>query len=78
MTTNAIFEICANFDIVRDYNGQNQTTAPVGIKTPISIADAPYSVNNYYYEYDQSPFWNHTTGRVCFKRIISPDMYYNR
>lgn len=78
MTTNAIFEICSNFDIVRNYNGQNQATVPAGIKTPISIADAPYSANNYYYEYDQSPFWNHTTGRVCFKRIISPDMYYNK
>lgn len=76
MTSSAVFEICANFDIVRDNRGQGVTAVPAVGKTSISIMDAPYSVSNYYYEYDQSPFWNHGVGNVCFKRIISPEMYY--
>ncbi len=78
LITNAIFELCANFDIARDSNsnGKGTATVPIATKPGIPLADSPYSVSNYYYEYDQSPFWNHGTGEFCFKRIISSDMYF--
>ena len=71
----AIFELWANFDIARDNNGQDRGGKSTG---PISPIDLSYSVSNYYYESDQSPFWNHGTGEVCFKRIISSSMYYGK
>lgn len=74
MTTNAVFELCATFDTVRDTNSMRGGSPP--IKAGVLSVDVPYSVSNYYYDGDQSPFWNHGTGEVCFKRIISPDMYY--
>jgi hypothetical protein len=75
MTSNAIFELCAGFDTVRDENSQMGPSYPKG---PSFSTDAPYLVSNYYYEGDQSPFWNHDAGPVCFKRVISPDMYYGQ
>jgi hypothetical protein len=75
MTTNAIFQICATFDTARDVNGQSGVSYPKAAPSVLST-DAPYSVSNYYYEGDQSPFWNHGVGETCFKRIITPDMYY--
>lgn len=75
MVTNAIFELCATFETVREANFNRGTSYPMkgGV-----FMDMSYSVSNYYYEGDQSPFWNHGVGETCFKRIISPDMYYGR
>lgn len=78
LVTNAIFELCANFDIERSNVGQGTYSSVEMDKTPRPLSDAIYSIENYYYEYDASPFWNHGVGEVCFKRIISPDMYYGR
>lgn len=81
LSTSAIFELCATFDTVRklDARGQSIVSTPVS-KDGIGIGgqDIFYSAANYYYEGDQSPFWNHDIGETCFKRIISPDMYYGR
>jgi hypothetical protein len=41
-------------------------------------SEAMYSATNFFYVGDQSPFWNHEAGEVCFKRIITPEMYYGR
>jgi hypothetical protein len=75
MTTNAVFQICATFDTARNVNGQAGVNYPKAAPSVLST-DSPYSVSNYYYEGDQSPFWNHGVGETCFKRIITPDMYY--
>lgn len=75
MTTNAIFEICATFETVRNTNNQELKNVPTG---PVMSIDVPYSVSNYYYSGDTSPFWNHGIGETCFKRIITPDMYYGK
>lgn len=74
VTTPAIFELCATFDTVREYDARGQVISKgegLGI-------DSQYSASNYYYDGDQSPFWNHGVGETCFKRIISSDMYYGR
>lgn len=77
LVTNAVFEICANFDIARETDGNVGMGGGVKISSPLSIGtDSMYSVSNYYYDGDRSPFWNHGVGETCFKRIISPDMYY--
>lgn len=76
LVTPAIFEICASFDITRDVNQNGQVKVSVP-STPIPT-DGLYSVSNYYYDGDQSPFWNHGIGETCFKRVISSDMYYNK
>jgi hypothetical protein len=73
MATNAVFELCATFDTERAIDSRGMQIVGKGGAT-----DAMYSVTNYYYEYDQSPFWNHGVGEACFKRIITPDMYYGR
>ncbi len=74
MTSNAIFELCADFDTVRETNGDGSPSYPKGgIGT-----DAPYLASNYYYEGDQSPFWNHEAEHTCFKRVITPSMYYGQ
>jgi hypothetical protein len=81
LTTSAIFELCATFDTVRivDSRGQAVVTSPIATdKDGISPTDPLYSANNVYYEGDVSPFWNHSVGLVCFKRIISSEMYYGR
>lgn len=75
MVSNATFEICANFQTVRDTNQQNGTSA---IKTGLMPADISYSASNYYYEGDTSPFWNHGIGETCFKRVVTTDMYYGK
>lgn len=73
LVTPAIFELCATFGTVRqfDANGRGIGATPASIGT-----DAFYSAANYYYSGDQSPFWNHGVGETCFKRIISSDMYW--
>ncbi len=75
LTTSAIFELCATFDTVREIDARGQT---VPVKGGMGGSDAFFAASNYYYEGDQSPFWNHGVGETCFKRIISPDMYYGR
>ncbi len=75
LTTSAIFELCATFETVRKVDSRGQMIPPKGEGFAI---DSFYSAQNYYYEGDQSPFWNHDKGETCFKRIISPDMYYGR
>jgi hypothetical protein len=78
MATQAVFQLCATFDTVRKVDSRGQAIVGSPIKGDISATDAIYSASNYYYEGDQSPFWNHDKGETCFKRIISPDMYYGR
>lgn len=73
LTKSAIFELCATFDTVREIDSRGQSAL---VKVADTSIDSFYSAGNYYYEGDASPFWNHTTGTVCFKRIISADMYY--
>lgn len=75
LTVSAIFELCATFDTVRKVDSRGQMIPPKGEGFAI---DSFYSAQNYYYEGDQSPFWNHDIGETCFRRIISPDMYYGR
>ncbi len=75
MTSSAVFEVCATFGTVREIDSRGMT---VPVKGGLSTGDAFYSAANYYYEGDQSPFWNHGIGETCFKRIISADMYYGR
>jgi hypothetical protein len=85
LTSSAIFELCATFDTARAIDARGQVigskgdvvSGPVGSGNVIAT-DSFYSAQNYYYEGDQSPFWNHDKGETCFKRIISPDMYYGR
>ncbi|GEM_PF-70869 len=71
LVTPAIFELCAKFDTERKYDTNGRQVVPVS-----PSGDTMYSVNNYYYDYDTSPFWNHGIGDTCFKRIISSDIYY--
>jgi Domain of unknown function (DUF5671) len=74
MVTEAVFEMCATFNTVRLESGM---IAPP-IKGGTVMADSMYSVANYYYDGDQSPYWNHQAETTCFKRVITPDMYYGR
>lgn len=78
MATSAIFELCATFQTVRKVDERGMTVAMPTKEGMIGGSDIMYSVSNYYYDGDQSPFWNHDIGETCFKRIISPDMYYGR
>lgn len=78
MATNAIFELCANFETVRNVNNNGNGIKNVPVMGGLSAVDISYSVSNYYYDGDQTPFWNHEVGETCFKRIISPDMYYGK
>ncbi|MBP6949109.1 MAG: hypothetical protein KBC41_04000 [Candidatus Pacebacteria bacterium] len=77
VTTPAIFELCATFDIVRnlDERGQAFTGNTVNV---LDVSSAKYSPTNYYYEGDMTPFWNHDVGEACFKRVIPTEMYYGR
>ncbi len=71
----ATFELCAKFDTTREYDARGQAVPVKG--GPVST-DAMFSASNYYYEGDQSSFWNHGVGETCFKRVITSDMYYPR
>jgi hypothetical protein len=76
LVTSAIFELCATFDTSRELDARG---APVyGKGGDMMVSESLYSASNYYYEGDQSPFWNHGVGETCFKRIITSDMYYGR
>ncbi len=74
MITSAIFELCATFDTVREVDARGLPVEKGGVMT----TDSFYSAQNYYYEGDMSPFWNHGVGETCFKRIVTPDMYYGK
>lgn len=86
LATPAKFEICATFETVRNYNangvrvnsGVTSPGVPLGVGGVVigDSKEAMYSVNNFYYSGDISPFWNHEAERTCFTRIISSDMYY--
>ncbi|MEI6810849.1 MAG: DUF5671 domain-containing protein [Candidatus Nomurabacteria bacterium] len=78
MATNAVFELCATFETVRKVNSNGAGYKNVPVIPGFASTDISYSVSNYYYEGDQTPFWNHEVGETCFKRIISPDMYYGK
>ncbi len=81
LTNQAIFELCAVFETERDVNGSGMgMSEPVVVSSApaLSSIDAKYSAQNYYYDGDQTPFWNHGVGKTCFKRIITPEMYYGR
>lgn len=73
LSTLGIFELCATFDTVREYDSRGTPVIGKG-----GSMDSFYSVSNYYYSGDMTPFWNHGIGETCFKRIISSDMYYGR
>lgn len=68
LVTPGVFELCATFDTERKYDNRG---------TPV-ITDKMYSVSNYYYTGDITPFWNHGVGETCFRREITNDMYYGR
>lgn len=70
LVTPGIFELCATFDTAREFNSRGQMIGKGG------VSESLYSVSNYYYDGDQTPFWNHGVGETCFKRVISADMYY--
>lgn len=72
MMTEGVFEMCATFGTVRELNDRGQMVVDKGG----SLSE--FSASNYYYDGDQSPYWNHTAGETCFKRIITPEMYYGR
>lgn len=74
LTTSAIFELCATFTTERQFDARGMAID----KGSVPVSDSFYSANNYYYEGDQSPFWNHGVGETCFKRVITSDMYYGR
>ncbi len=78
MATNAVFELCATFETVRNVNSNGYGIKNAPIMPGFTSSDISYSVSNYYYEGDQTPFWNHEARETCFKRIISPDMYYGK
>lgn len=85
MITSGIFELCATFETVRNVDERGMpinATEPmkVGMGGSVGIGgvDMMYSAMNYYYEGDQSPFWNHEVGEKCFKRVVSPEMYYGK
>ncbi len=74
MITEAVFEICGTFTTKRAFNDRGQQA--VIDKGGIMMSE--YSVANYYYDGDQSPYWNHAAEHTCFKRVITPDMYYGK
>lgn len=73
MVTEAIFEMCATFSTVREFNDRGQAVIGKG-----GVMMSEFSVNNFYYDGDQSPYWNHGIGETCYKRVITSDMYYGR
>lgn len=75
MVSNAVFELCATFETVREVDSRG-VSVPVTEKGGATMTDSFYSAANYYYDGDSSPFWNHGIGETCFKRIISADLYY--
>lgn len=78
LTTSAVFELCANFDTVRNIDARGQVL-PSGIDTTGAfVTDRLYLASNQYFDGDMSPFWNHDLGETCFKRVIAPDMYYGK
>ena len=79
LVTPAIFELCATFEIERAVNERGQDISVSSAPTKFGMGgDSMYSAMNYYYEGDQSSFWNHGVGETCFKRIISSEMYYGK
>lgn len=79
LVTPGIFELCATFETVRSFDVNGMATVPVSQGGMVSLdTDVSYSVSNYYYSGDQSPFWNHKAENTCFKRVISSDMYYGK
>jgi hypothetical protein len=77
LTSPAVFELCATFDTVRNIDARGQTI-PVNADADGTTDERFYSASNQYYDGDMSPFWNHGTGDVCFKRVITSDMYYGK
>ena len=85
LATPAIFELCATFETVRNVDergGVSNASEPVKVgaygSALIGGTDLMYSAMNYYYDGDQTPFWNHDIGEKCFKRVISAEMYYGK
>lgn len=76
MVKQAEFQLCATFDTERSYT--QGMSGMMSEPAMISSKDVMYSASNYYYEGDLSPFWNHKAERTCFRRIISPEMYYGK
>jgi hypothetical protein len=81
--TDAKFQICANFETVRNFdeNGveQNNFDGNIGLAKDIALA-YPDSVGGrldigYYNEYDKNPKWNHPAGEYCFERKIEVAKY---
>lgn len=82
----ATFEICANFETVRAYdeNGVDQSGSGWDSSNALGVSGITASSPKYYiaessYYYgggsQNSPNWNHNTGKTCFKRVIDPLKY---
>ena len=62
------FSLCATFNI---------SSAEASPRLLLDSAPRPVSVSDVkpYYPADSYGSWNHSSGRVCFERIIDPDLY---
>lgn len=69
LTTPGSFELCATFETERNYSDRGM---------PAIAQEKLYSIGNYFYQGDTSPFWNHGPERTCFKRVITSDLYFGR
>lgn len=79
MPSNAVFEICANFETSRMYD-ENGTDQSANVAFDYASPKyASYTSEAMYYggSYDKSPVWNHPATTTCFKRTIEPTKYPN-
>ena len=68
--TNAKFELCANF--ITGRNVRADATGMIDAKTFVQ------PIGFYYNQYDQTPFWNHGLGHVCFEREIKKELFISK
>ena len=77
--TDAAFEICANFESVRDVSkqtGQNTNNYKNQIEPAGLMMDTNYRLDAGYYGGDYSnPTWDHMAERTCYSRTISIKQY---
>jgi hypothetical protein len=75
--TDAIFELCATFESVREIakrTGQDQYSYKGGV-SPMML-ESSYRLDSGYYGGDYSnPTWDHKAERTCYKRTISVKQY---